>query len=103
MIRLENVGMKFNLGIEKNNSFKETFIRFFQFKKKKENKNKNEYFWALKNVSFEVKKGEVVGLIGSNGAGKSTLRKVVSGVMKPTEGKVTVNGAKLCMREWRLV
>lgn len=92
MIRLENIGMKFNLGIEKNNSFKETFIRFFQFKKKKESKNKNEYFWALENVSFEVKKGEVVGLIGSNGAGKSTLLKVVSGVMKPTEGKVTVNG-----------
>ncbi len=92
MIKLENVGMKFNLGIEKNNSFKETFIRFFQFKSKKNKKKKNDYFLALKDVSFEVKKGEVVGLIGSNGAGKSTLLKVVSGVMKPTEGKVTVSG-----------
>jgi len=80
--------MRFNLGIEKNFSFKEAFIRFFEFKKKK----KKEDFWALKDISFEVKKGEVVGLIGSNGAGKSTMLKVVSGVMKPTKGKVYVNG-----------
>lgn len=89
MIKLDNVSMKFNLGIEKNNSFKETFIRFFQFNK---NKNKTEDFWALKDISFEIKKGEVVGLIGSNGAGKSTMLKIVSGVMKPTKGKVITNG-----------
>ena len=93
MIKLKNVGMKFNLGIEKNNSIKETFIRFFQFKKRKERKEKrNQYFWALKDISFNIEKGEVVGLIGSNGAGKSTMLKVVSGVMKPTQGKVEVNG-----------
>jgi len=54
---------------------------------------KKSDFWALKNVTFQVDKGDVVGLIGSNGAGKSTLLKVVSGVMKPTEGIVEVNGA----------
>lgn len=89
MIRLTNVGMKFNLGIEKGFSFKELFISLFSFKKRKKNK---EFFWALKNIDFEVSKGEVIGFVGSNGAGKSTLLKVVSGVMKPTTGKVEVNG-----------
>lgn len=88
MIRAEHVSMKFDLGVEAT-SFKETFIDLISGKMKKEKKD----FWALSDVSFHVNQGEVVGLIGSNGAGKSTLLKVVSGVMKPTKGKVTVGGA----------
>ena len=91
MIKIENVSMKFNLGIDKDFSVKQAFVNIFSGKAKKKNKKDNE-FWALKNVSFTVGKGEVVGLIGSNGAGKSTLLKVVSGVMKPTSGKIKVAG-----------
>lgn len=88
MIRVENVSMKFDLGVEAT-SIKEQFINIFSGKKKTQKKE----FLALNDISFHIKKGEVVGIIGSNGAGKSTLLKVVSGVMKPTKGKVTVNGA----------
>ena len=89
MIHVKNVSMKFNLGIDKGFSFKLLFISLFNKKYRK----KKEYFSALNNINFDIKKGEVIGLIGSNGAGKSTLLKVVSGVMKPTTGKVIVNGA----------
>ena len=87
MIEIENVSMKFNLGIEKGFSLKQWFVDLGKHKKKVKND-----FWALKNIKVKIKKGEVVGFIGSNGAGKSTLLKVVAGVMKPTEGKVNVYG-----------
>ena len=92
MIKVDNVSMRFNLGIEKGFSLKQGFVDLFNKEKRKAKKNKSNEFWALKNVDFEIYRGEVVGFIGSNGAGKSTLLKVVAGVMKPTKGKVEAYG-----------
>ncbi len=89
MIKVKDVSMKFNLGIEKNFSLKLFFINMFKPKKKDKT---SKDFWALKHINFEVKPGEVVGFVGGNGAGKSTLLKVVSGVMKPTEGTLEIGG-----------
>lgn len=94
MVSVQNVSMRFNLGIEKHFSIKQAFVELFDAnkRKEKEEKKKQSDFWALKDVSFDVKKGEVVGLIGNNGAGKSTMLKIVAGVYKPTEGQVLSYG-----------
>ena len=56
-------------------------------------------FWALQDVDFSIEKGEVLGLVGANGAGKSTMLKVISGILKPTKGTVTVHGNIVPMLE----
>lgn len=93
MIKVENVSMTYKMTYDKIKSIKEYFMTFIK------GKLKYEEFNALKNVSFEVKKGEVVGIIGRNGAGKSTMLKVISGILKPTTGSVITNGNIVPMLE----
>ena len=93
MIKVENVSMKFRMNGDNIQSLKEFVIA--TAKKKTSYKD----FWVFKDISFEVKKGEVVGIIGRNGAGKSTMLKIISGILTPTEGNVTLNGKVVPMLE----
>ncbi|MDE6888461.1 MAG: ABC transporter ATP-binding protein [Eubacterium sp.] len=93
IVSVENVSLKFKLQQNRADTLKEFFVRWL----KKD--LGSESFWALRNVSFEVKQGDVIGIIGRNGAGKSTLLKVISGIMKPTSGSILVHGNVVPMLE----
>ena len=86
IISIKNVTMNFNMPREKVDNVKEYIIR------KLKRKLSFDKFTALDNVSIDIQKGEVVGIIGLNGSGKSTLLKLVSGILKPSEGEITTNG-----------
>ena len=86
VIEVKDVSMRFRLSDDRINSIKEFTLRLLT------HSIHYNTFEALKHVSFDVNAGEVIGLIGENGAGKSTLLKVISGILKPTEGIVSVNG-----------
>ncbi len=92
-IRVENLGKMFRIGgkSERYKTFRDTLAGFFR-KTGARRQAKDEPFWALKDVSFEIKRGEVVGVIGRNGAGKSTLLKVLSRITEPTKGSAEIHG-----------
>ena len=93
MIEAENISVSFKMMKDSVKSVKEYLVQMVK------GKIQYEDFFALTNVSFKVAKGEVMGIIGHNGAGKSTLLKVISGILKPTSGKVQVNGVVVPMLE----
>ena len=104
MIKIEDVSKMYRLGLVNSATLQDDFIRaWYKFRGKEdpflkigeENKRDSsggEYVWALKDINFEVEKGEVLGIIGKNGAGKSTLLKLLSKVTKPTTGSIKTKG-----------
>jgi lipopolysaccharide transport system ATP-binding protein len=93
-IRLDHVRKKFSRG-ERHDSLRDlvpALARRLMGKAAPASELKSEEFWALDDISFEIRKGEAIGIIGHNGAGKSTMLKHLSGIMKPTSGTIAVNG-----------
>lgn len=88
-IEVKNLGKKFRLRRSAGRSLKGAVLDLLRSASSKNGKND---FWALKDISFEVKKGEVLGIIGANGAGKSTLLSILAQTMRPSEGLVQMNG-----------
>lgn len=86
VVEISDVSVEFHMNLDKVMSLKEFVTKAIR------GKIKYEKFRALDKVSFDVKRGETIGLIGKNGAGKSTLLKVISGILQPTSGKIVMNG-----------
>ncbi|MDA8218119.1 MAG: ABC transporter ATP-binding protein, partial [Dehalococcoidales bacterium] len=86
-IKLEGVSKRFILHHERSRSFQEALVNLFRRRN-----GSREEFWALKNVSFEVRRGETLGLIGHNGSGKSTVLKLITRILEPTTGSIAVGG-----------
>jgi lipopolysaccharide transport system ATP-binding protein len=105
ILKVENVGKQYRLGLvgtgtishDLNRWWKKTLGKDDPYLKVGESNNRNEkgnsdYVWAIKDISFDVKKGEVLGIIGKNGAGKSTLLKILSRVTGPSIGEIKTRG-----------
>jgi len=86
-IRIEGISKKYSIGKQKDGSLRNSLGNLLSSRN-----SISEDFWALKNVSFDIQKGDVIGIIGKNGAGKSTLLKILSQITKPTKGRIEIHG-----------
>lgn len=89
IIKVTNAAVRFNMASERIDNLKEYFVKLIK------RELMFQEFMALKDINFEVKRGEAWGLIGTNGSGKSTLLKIVSGALNPTSGRVVVDQRKV--------
>ncbi|HET7434388.1 MAG TPA: polysaccharide ABC transporter ATP-binding protein [Thermoanaerobaculia bacterium] len=90
-VRVENLAKLYRIGARLDNrTFRETITDTLTLRRRRNDAERD--LWALRDVSFEVKRGEAVGIIGQNGAGKSTLLKILSRITEPTRGRVEVRG-----------
>src|SRR5436853_7303235 len=93
VIKSEQLSKLYHIGAKHSGSFREAIAHrvssVFSFSRAESEKTS---FWALKDVSFEVEQGEVLGIIGRNGAGKSTLLKILSRIRDPTAGRIVLRG-----------
>jgi lipopolysaccharide transport system ATP-binding protein len=93
-VSVENLGKCYQIGQAKSGDFRQSFGSWMDKLRGRSNEHVQESkeFWALKDINFETKKGEAVGIIGRNGAGKSTLLKILSRITEPTKGRFEING-----------
>ncbi len=88
-MKQKNISINFRLSRFKSNTLKGKIVSVFN---KSNDTRQKQYFWALKDVSFDIKQGDILGVVGTNGSGKSTLLRTIGGIYTPDEGSIKVNG-----------